>query len=493
MPADISPSYARHHGRVRHFVAVSWLVGVWIAIRIGAKIPELSTTHWRLLEILGGVACGVAWLSKRPWWAMLVLCGVGVCIGSGAWWATPHSALGECDGVVRIVTDPVVRGSVTRAIVKRGHVRYSASAYGRSSWKLRRVAVGESVHVRARCTKVRTEMKEFERSRHVMGLMSIGEVSELVNEASPLQRSTGRIRDALRRGVASFGAGDRELFMGLVVGADERQSPHMIDEFRRSGLGHLTAVSGQNVSYVLTCLALVISGWRTSARLAMTLAVLLWFVVLTRFEPSVVRATAMAGAGVVMAAHGRRWNARLIGPTSMTCVLLCDPLLAFSVGFQLSASAALGLLFLQAPIRDAFGRHWWSESMAVTLSAQLATVPIALGVFHRLPIVSLVANLCATPVAGAVMLLGLPLGVIGSFLPSTVSTVLMLPCRIMVRWVWWVAHLARSVPSHTGVDVVLWLTVCGWLAWRGRSRGTDMAGLNGERVRCVGRRGIGGP
>src|SRR5690606_27022351 len=93
--------------------------------------------------------------------------------------------------------------------------------------------------------------------------------------------------------------------------------------------------------------------------------------------------------------------------------------------------------------------------VGVTLGAQLGVVVPAVLVFGRLPLVSVPANLLAVPVAGFVMLYGLPAGLVAGFVPP-VAPVVMFPCRVGVRWVDTVAVLGeRLEPSGSGV----------WIGW----------------------------
>jgi competence protein ComEC len=94
-------------------------------------------------------------------------------------------------------------------------------------------------------------------------------------------------------------------------------------------------------------------------------------------------------------------------------------------------------------------------------------------VFGRLPIMSLPANLAAVPVAGFVMLYGLPAGLVASLLPSTLQSLVMLPAVVGTRWVSSVAQVAAAV-EPAPMWAAMWWSVAlsclvGWW-WRSRSR-----------------------
>ncbi len=183
----------------------------------------------------------------------------------------------------------------------------------------------------------------------------------------------------------------------------------MIERFRASGLSHLTAVSGQNVAFVLAACGPLLVRLRPLPRWALTVAVIAWFVVLTRFEPSILRAGVMAGLSATAYATGRERSPVRILALAVIGLVLVDPLLAWSIGFWLSVGATAGVCtvgpWLAQRLGDRSGRsRCHSASRSERSSAW--SIPSVL-VFGRLPLVSVVANLLAVPVAGFVMLYGL--------------------------------------------------------------------------------------
>src|SRR5690606_29377828 len=121
----------------------------------------------------------------------------------------------------------------------------------------------------------------------------------------PIARASNRVRASVERAATALPATDGALFRGLVIGDDREQPMEMIQRFRMSGLSHLTAVSGQNVAFVLAACGPLLVRLRTFARWAITVAVIGWFVALTRFEPSILRAGVMAGLSATAYATGR--------------------------------------------------------------------------------------------------------------------------------------------------------------------------------------------
>jgi competence protein ComEC len=267
---------------------------------------------------------------------------------------------------------------------------------------------------------------------------------------------------------------DASLFTGLVIGDDAEQPRWMVERFRASGLSHLTAVSGQNVAFLLAAAMPLLRRLRPWWRWAATVGLIGWFMAVTRFEPSVLRAGVMAILATTAFVLGRQPRPIRLVAIAVTMLVLADPLLAWSVGFWLSVGATVGVC-VAGPWWTARlpGPVWLRGSLGVTLGAQVGVALPSVLVFHRLPLVSPLANLAAVPVAGFVMLYGLPAGLIAAVLPGPLVPVVMAPAVVGTRWTATVAGVAAMVEPHGRVAVVGWvLAAVGLLvlAARGGSR-----------------------
>lgn len=446
---------------------------------------------WRIAPFAGAALLWWTGCHGRALLATVMLAVALVC-GAGAWWQVTiprqcSSAGQTLAAEARVVTEARPRGRGQRAVIEVDSVRLEAVAYGGTAMRLARLRHGESVRVSGTCDVPSPRWRGYLRSIHVVATVSLEDVSEPLRPPSPLARSVNRIHDALRRGARTLAGDDRELFLGLVVGADDRQPRAMVGDFRASGLGHLTAVSGQNVAYVLALVGAVGLGTAPRRRLAITLAVLVWFAVLTRMEPSVVRATGAAALAAATRAVGMRPRPIALAASSIVVLLLVDPMLAHSIGFLLSASAALGVVALTPALARTLTPRLGSRGatlIAVPLAAQVATAPVAVTMFGRLPAIGMICNLLATPVAGLVMLVGIPAALVAAVMPDPLATVVMAPVAVLVRWVWWVAHLGALAPSGPAPDGIGWVSMLTLVALLGRGRVRDLrrGGPRGTRV-----------
>jgi competence protein ComEC len=241
---------------------------------------------------------------------------------------------------------------------------------------------------------------------------------EAVAPPSVLWRGSAAVRASIRTAAAGGPYPARELVPALVDGDDLGLPEETRTDFETSGLTHLLAVSGTNLTLVVGFL-LVLGRWcgvRGRGMYVLGAAGIVGFVLLARTEPSVVRAAAMGTVALIgLGANGRDRGVRALG-VAVLCLLLWDPWLATTVGFTLSVLATAGILLL-APVWVRAMRTWlprWvAEAVAVPTAAQLACTPVVAAISGQVSLVAVAANLVAAPLVGPATVLGLLGGVVG--------------------------------------------------------------------------------
>ena len=235
--------------------------------------------------------------------------------------------------------------------------------------------------------------------------------------ALALARS-GEIRE---QAAAGLGQGmpqrEAELARGFVLGEDEKIDEATKEDFRRSGLSHLLAVSGENVT-LLALLAMPVLGLLgipLRERLFWVLGLIAVYVPVAGAGPSIQRAGVMGAIGVLAVMGGRRASRLYALALAAVVTLAIDPSVAADIGWQLSFAAVLGILLLATPLRRAIatrlGKGPWrralAEGLAVTIAATLATAPLIAFHFETLSTTTLVANVLAMPAVAPAMWLGM--------------------------------------------------------------------------------------
>jgi competence protein ComEC len=291
--------------------------------------------------------------------------------------------------------------------------------------------------------------------QHVVGALAADWFGDVV-AGDRAATAANRVRAVIARGAGHLGADHAALTRGLVIGDDRDEPPAMVQRFRDAGLSHLTAVSGQNVALMIAAAGPLLRRLRPVARWAASLGLIGWFVLLTRAEPSVLRAGVMAGLAATAFLLGRQAEPLRLLALAVIALLLVDPLLAWSVGFWLSVGATAGVVIGAVHLAPRLARLGpLALPVAVTLGAQCGVAVPSLLVFGRLSLTGTVANLVAVPVAGLVMLYGLPACLVAGVVPA-VGVPVMAP----VGWgVWWVDAVATVAGAAEPGPPWSWL---GW-------------------------------
>ena len=279
-----------------------------------------------------------------------------------------------------------------------------------------------------------------------------GQAVPLADPSPPLQL-VERVREGLRASVAGRAPEPRALVPALVVGDTSGLTAELEEKFKATGLTHLTAVSGANLTLLLAFVLTVgrwigVRGW--GLRLAGLLGVIA-FVALCRTEPSVLRAAAMGLVALAALGSGARRAGLRNLAVAMLALLLLDPFLSRSVGFVLSVLAS-GAIIWWARDWSAIMSRWLptavADSVTVPLAAHLATLPLVAAISGQVSLSGLVANALAGPFVGPATVLGL--GAAGLSLVSGAAAAV---CGLGAAWsaqvIIWVAHYGSELPGSS--------------------------------------------
>lgn len=213
------------------------------------------------------------------------------------------------------------------------------------------------------------------------------------------------------------GAREQAIASALVLGVTDGLDNELLNAYAATGAMHVLAVSGLHITIIYMILLWLLKpvlklrhgNWILAA---ISLAVLWGYAFITGLTPSVLRAVTMFSFIAVARPAGQRTNIYNTLAASAFCLLLYDPFLIMSVGFQLSYLAVLGIVYLQPGLYGLWepqGRFWdevWKVT-CVSVAAQIATFALGLLYFHQFPNYFLLSNLLVIPGSFVVLILGI--------------------------------------------------------------------------------------
>lgn len=207
---------------------------------------------------------------------------------------------------------------------------------------------------------------------------------------------------------------------GLLTGSRRGIPEHLLEDFQVTGLTHIIAISGYNITIVLSIIGSLLFFLPLKWRFLPSLVAILFFTLFVGASPSVVRAAIMGALGLLALQTGRQKHSLIAILLTAALMVAWNPkLLWYDAGFQLSFLAVLGIMYL-SPFLERFVNIFPDtfairESLKTTLAAQLAAVPLVTLLFGNFSLVAPLANVAVALLVPFAMLVGF-LGVTVSFL-----------------------------------------------------------------------------
>jgi len=281
------------------------------------------------------------------------------------------------------------------------------------------------------------------------GIYSVVYWPEIEILDSPISRGLGWIyekilvfKEKLRKVVYQNLSPPQSLVLGAVILGDKNRLPRDLKEkLNAAGLRHITAISGMHIailSGILMSFFLNLGFWRKQA-FYLTIFLISFFVVITGFQPSAIRAGIVGGLFLLGQVAGRIAVASRSVLLAGFIMLAINPLLIKDVGFQLSFLAVLGIIYL-GPIFQKWFRKIpevrflnLRSILSTSLSAQVFTLPILAYNFGRISVVAPITNLLVLPFVYWIMILGLVFVLLGAVW-QLLAWVFSFPCWLFLTY-----------------------------------------------------------
>ncbi|NUJ97448.1 ComEC family competence protein [Candidatus Gracilibacteria bacterium] len=198
---------------------------------------------------------------------------------------------------------------------------------------------------------------------------------------------------------------------GILLGARENISKDLKDDFNNSGLTHLIAVSGFNITILILFFSFFFSFFPPFLKIVLISFFVIFFTFLVGYSAPVLRASLMGLLGFYIVSLGRKASFEFLFFSSLFLMILFNPLsLNYDISLQLSFFSVLGIVYLQKPLERIlyFVPSFFAikESLVLSISALLFTLPLIIINFGQMSIISPLSNIVVAPTIPFAMLFG---------------------------------------------------------------------------------------
>ncbi len=243
-------------------------------------------------------------------------------------------------------------------------------------------------------------------------------------------------KDELRKGIEKVFSPPKNYIVGAMILGDKSRMPDSLKEgLNKTGLRHITSISGMHIIIWFSVLTSLLSYFLSFKKSVLIAALILFlFLGLVGFPVSGVRAGLMAfsiNAGKMLGRKGS--SIRLLVFVAFLILAFNPLLLLYDAGFQLSFLASTGIIYFKNPIERILKKIPFKEILAMTLSAQIFTLPILIYNFGRVSLTAPLSNVLVVPILPFVMVLAF-LVALTSLLSFSLALFISFPCQVLLSY-----------------------------------------------------------
>lgn len=255
----------------------------------------------------------------------------------------------------------------------------------------------------------------------------------------------------------------------LILGQRLELDKETIADYSNAGVIHILAISGLHISIIYFFIVFLLKPLKrvrfgAEIQLLIVLAILWLFALLTGLPASVTRAVTLfsfISIGNYFNQPKAIYNALAI---SAFLILLIKPNAIFDIGFQLSYAAVLSIVLFQPFYKKFYFSDnkiavYFTDTVLVSLAAQIGVLPLSLYYFNQLPLLFLLANLVIIPLSSLVLIAGIVILPLNYVLPSVavfLGKILAYSIQFMNDYIHWIAQFKSGI--ITNISFSGWLT-----------------------------------
>jgi competence protein ComEC len=239
------------------------------------------------------------------------------------------------------------------------------------------------------------------------------------------------------------------LLSAIIIGTTNTLGADLKEQMNTSGTSYIVGMYGYKIALIGLFLSGLLKDFLPRKYLLLiTLIAIALFIFISGASVSAIRAGIMGSLALLASALGRKFVARNALTFTAFIMALFDPRILAEPAFQLSFLSYVGIYHLGPPLKRLF--YWnghgfleWKQHAMLSLSTNLAIVPVVMNTFGGFSLTSFISNILIMIPWALIIFFGLVIVAIGSLLPSLVFFLIPM-VNLLLGYELFIIHLFAS-------------------------------------------------
>lgn len=244
------------------------------------------------------------------------------------------------------------------------------------------------------------------------------------------------------------------VFLGILLGDKEKLDIDVYQTFKKVGIAHVLAVSGLHVGIIYLYIQKLLNKFSVRIRTISLLAILSFYVIITGYAPSVLRAVSMTFVLILAPILNRRYDSLSAIASVGLIFLIINPFYLFALGFQLSFIATFTIILFYKPILNKlkFRFEFIQKALAVSLAAQIGIIPVVAYHFNYISLGAFIVNIPIVMIVGIIVPIGIIMVLIG-FVSISLGSILGWIVSRLIRIMISLSMITEAIP-FSNIEVI---------------------------------------
>lgn len=300
------------------------------------------------------------------------------------------------------------------------------------------------------------DYQKYLKTQRIYGTVQTTETVKVIGkEKNKIRNCIWNIQNSLKQNIRKIlPEKTANLCIGILIGDKENLEEEVVKDFKDSNLTHMLAVSGAHMTYVMLGLIIILKKLGNKTFKIIAIIFLVFFMALSNFTPSVVRAGIMTITGLIASLLYRKTDIYCNLGLAAMIILMMNPYTILDIGFQLSYAGTIGIILLSENLVKYIDEKrtcktkvmkYIKDAIIVTVSANIIILPIMAYQFHTISITFWISNILASPLMGIAVIGGFLIYII-SIISMPIAKVIAIPLNITLNILMKIAQVCSEIP-----------------------------------------------